>query len=498
MNTFAGKVVRAAQNSALIYAKGYTDGMGFLGLKLYMSAEYLSRYFENTKYFFTSIYSVEKLAEGDREFVRFTEKNVPSADEIYFQVPFSKGIETGRYLALRYRAVDPATETHGMTNVQCFAADEGDRAQDNAECFLDSKKLSANEWHTLVFDAATMPKDGFLPDEDGKYRAAYIRFDLWNGPDTEGVDSNTIAVSRDVEFVATSNSLDSIIAFCGDVLFVSDGGARIIRRAVDGAPEPTEGIVYTYGTVSGGIGTAAVSGYSGGDTDIVIPSITFSGGNAYAVRSINQYAFDGKGLGVRAIYIPESVESIGNRAFRETRLKKLVLCEGLKTIGQKVFADIVTLGGNLVIPNSVTSIGWSAFSNTGITSVVIGDGLTEIPIDCFYNCQSMTSAEIGASVTIVGDRAFHNCIRLENVAIKDGGAISRSFSLAKSAKLTRASIESIVGALSDTASGQTLTLAGAAVAKAFEMSEGAGDGVASGDWYTLVNTKTNWTITLVW
>lgn len=91
---------------------------------------------------------------------------------------------------------------------------------------------------------------------------------------------------------------------------------------------------------------------------------------------------------------------------------------------------------------------------------------------------------------------FRYCVGLKNIVI--GSVFDKSVSVKDSKKLTRASIESIVGALSDTASGQTLTLAEAAVAKAFEVSEGANDGIASGDWDTLVNTKTNWTITLVW
>lgn len=91
---------------------------------------------------------------------------------------------------------------------------------------------------------------------------------------------------------------------------------------------------------------------------------------------------------------------------------------------------------------------------------------------------------------------FRYCVGLKNIVI--GSVFDQSVSVKDSKKLTRASIESIVGALSDTASGQTLTLAGAAVAKAFETYEGAGDGAANWNWTNLVDTKPNWTITLIW
>lgn len=63
--------------------------------------------------------------------------------------------------------------------------------------------------------------------------------------------------------------------------------------------------------------------------------------------------------------------------------------------------------------------------------------------------------------------------------------------------LDKASIESVVGVLSDAISGKTLTLNKTAVQKAFETANGANDGNTSEAWLTLAATKPNWTITLV-
>ena len=91
-----------------------------------------------------------------------------------------------------------------------------------------------------------------------------------------------------------------------------------------------------------------------------------------------------------------------------------------------------------------------------------------------------------------GANVFHLCYALTNIIIQ--GKWGKSVSVQSSSKLSKASIYSFVNALSDTATGQTLTLSKTAVKKAFETSEGANDGITSAEWNALVNTKLNWTI----
>lgn len=59
------------------------------------------------------------------------------------------------------------------------------------------------------------------------------------------------------------------------------------------------------------------------------------------------------------------------------------------------------------------------------------------------------------------------------------------------------SIQKLIGCLSDTATGKTVTLNKTAVNNAFETSSGLADGSTSEEWLNLVATKTNWTISLV-
>lgn len=118
----------------------------------------------------------------------------------------------------------------------------------------------------------------------------------------------------------------------------------------------------------------------------------------------------------------------------------------------------------------------------------------------FMNCSSLTkidslvmSETTGSGYPTGNAGVFQNCTKLTDLTIEGTFAITTSL---KWSPLTRTSIESVISALSDTTTGQTLTLKSTAVASAFETSEGAADGSASEAWTALVASKSNWTIAL--
>lgn len=87
----------------------------------------------------------------------------------------------------------------------------------------------------------------------------------------------------------------------------------------------------------------------------------------------------------------------------------------------------------------------------------------------------------------------------KEIRFTDDSVIAATTGFPQSTKLSKESIESIIGALSESASGKTLTLSKTAVDKAFETSEGAKDGSTSAEWNALGGTnrpRQNWTITL--
>ena len=150
----------------------------------------------------------------------------------------------------------------------------------------------------------------------------------------------------------------------------------------------TDGIKYT---LSDDGMYYSVSGYSGTETNIKIPSAY----NDLLITSIGNYAFDGCSS-LTNVTIPDSVTSIGNYAFKD--------CSSLMSVE---------------IPDSVTSIGGYAFYDCdGLTNIIIPNGVTSIGSSAFRDCSSLTSIEIPDGVTSIGSWAFYNCSSLTNVYYK--------------------------------------------------------------------------------
>lgn len=110
---------------------------------------------------------------------------------------------------------------------------------------------------------------------------------------------------------------------------------------------------------------------------------------------------------------------------------------------------------------------------------------------CLRSIEKLIFNEKGTNQNLL--TAFQECNELTDVVFE--GAIGHDIDMRWS-PLSRASLESVMAALGDTASGKTLTLNKAAVNAAFETSDGAADGSTSEEWTILVASKQNWTIAL--
>ena len=148
-----------------------------------------------------------------------------------------------------------------------------------------------------------------------------------------------------------------------------------------------------------------------------------------------------------AITIPNSVTSIGNRAFDNcssltsvtinsdaivnkaytssdnlsnifgSQVTEYIIGDNVKGIGNNAFRGCSSLT-SITIPNSVTSIGEYAFSGcSSLTSVTIPNSVTSIESSVFYDCSSLTSVTIPNSVTSIGYRAFYGCSSLTSITI---------------------------------------------------------------------------------
>jgi hypothetical protein len=120
---------------------------------------------------------------------------------------------------------------------------------------------------------------------------------------------------------------------------------------------------------------AIVEGYSGSESDIVIPD-SFEG---VPVTNIGECAFEGN-TRITSVVIPDSVRNISYCAFNACEsLEIVVLGKGLKTIEEFAFSGCEKL-----------------------QKIRIYDGVTEIAESAFYDCKSLNSIVIPGSVNYIG------------------------------------------------------------------------------------------------
>jgi len=163
---------------------------------------------------------------------------------------------------------------------------------------------------------------------------------------------------------------------------------------------------FTYST---NIGTITITGYTGTNLVVAIPS-TIDG---LSVTSIGVSAF--KDLGITSVTIPDSVTNVGDYAFSGcSSLTTVTIPNSVTSIGDGAFQLCANLT-SVTIPNSVTSLGGFAFFLSGITSVTIPNSVISIGDYEFESCYSLTTVTIPNSVTNIGCDAFADCSSLTSV-----------------------------------------------------------------------------------
>ena len=132
------------------------------------------------------------------------------------------------------------------------------------------------------------------------------------------------------------------------------------------------------------------------------------------VTTIGDHAFANLSY-VTSVTIPSSITSIGAHAFEKCRLGGAVtLPEGLTAIGDFAFSGSGM--ASLTLPESLRTIGNSAFLFCSLRELTIPDGVTSIGTGAFCNA-SLTSVKLPASGVTLGDSLFQECENLTDVTL---------------------------------------------------------------------------------
>ena len=332
----------------------------------------------------------------------------------------------GNACAISFRTAKGYTLAGGNTVTLYIVAID---AAGNEKCSDPISNIKVYDLPTLIFDQylctdTNIRRFASAVDSFGEEVAVTITA---SGPLTEG-EWVTITVKATDEL---GNVATIIREYRVNAAGISKGLAFTSNNdgtcSVSGIGTCTDTVVrIPYHSLAGDLvtGIAERAFYDEALTSITIPD---------SVTSIGEYAFYGcKSL--TSVTIGNSVTSIGISAFFGcTSLTSVYITDlakwcaisfGYYDANPLYYARNLYLNGklvtDLVIPDSVTSIGSRAFSDcSGLTSITIPDSVTSIGKYAFQNCTSLTSITIPDSVTSIGSGAFSDCTSLTSITIPD-------------------------------------------------------------------------------
>lgn len=144
--------------------------------------------------------------------------------------------------------------------------------------------------------------------------------------------------------------------------------------------------------------------------------VTITGFNTY-------HTFDGEVIIPEVLEIPDvidgcTVTKIGDGAFQNTKLKRLILPEHLYMIGKNAFSSCPLT--KLTFPDSLRSVGIGAFASCDFTEIHLENThVSVIPEKCFGWCGKLSKIVLPDTLVSIENNAFVECSRLERLVVPE-------------------------------------------------------------------------------
>lgn len=145
------------------------------------------------------------------------------------------------------------------------------------------------------------------------------------------------------------------------------------------------------------------------------PNFTLDGNILYN-DNYTELIFVPSGLELDTYTVRSEVTRIGDAVFYSSKIKEVVLPNGILSIGDDAFANSSL--SYIIIPTSVVEIGNYAFSGCELLEGINFDSnnnMLKIGDSAFEYCTSLTSLMLPDSVQTIGESAFSNCSNLKQL-----------------------------------------------------------------------------------
>lgn len=139
---------------------------------------------------------------------------------------------------------------------------------------------------------------------------------------------------------------------------------------------------------------------------------------------IGSYAFADSGL--TEVFLPSSVEQIGEGALRCPALRSIELGEGCENFtlrdgvlfqGSTLLACPAGMEGEYAVPEGVTAIAPYAFACCGLTGITLPDTLETVGRNAFYTCRELREVRFANRAVEFEGQAFMMCDALSQVTL---------------------------------------------------------------------------------
>lgn len=195
-------------------------------------------------------------------------------------------------------------------------------------------------------------------------------------------------------------------------------------RSLDENSKDDQGLTYTLNADH----TATVANYDNHTQDgvIDIPDTVTSSGQSYKVTAIGDSAFKSLStpINVSSVFIPATVRSIGGSAFS--------YCNALTTVTFAEDSQLKSIGGSaffgtehahprfkeIKIPDSVETIGNAAFRYCqDLERITLPSALQKLSNSTFHGCTALSEVTFPASLKTIEKGAFIGCRKLSEVKL---------------------------------------------------------------------------------
>lgn len=195
-------------------------------------------------------------------------------------------------------------------------------------------------------------------------------------------------------------------------------------RSLDENSKDNQGLTYTLNADH----TATVANYDNHTQDgvIDIPDTVTSSGQSYKVTAIGDSAFKSLStpINVSSVFIPATVRSIGGSAFS--------YCNALTTVTFAEDSQLKSIGGSaffgtehahprfkeIKIPDSVETIGNAAFRYCqDLERITLPSALQKLSNSTFHGCTALSEVTFPASLKTIEKGAFIGCRKLSEVKL---------------------------------------------------------------------------------